>query len=202
MPDREEQVALLRRFRDGDEAAFRILFEGHAGALSERIRRGLPAPLRRRLAVSDVLQEAHLAAFQHRARFEDRGAKSFRNWLMGIVDNKIRNAVRFHVGTARRAMGRETTRSSRPVTAALRLSDDTPSRAAMGAESKARVRAALEKLPPDYRDVLRLARLESMNLKEASEEMGRSHDAVKKLYGRALCQLKKILRKDEESRDD
>jgi hypothetical protein len=68
MPDREEQVALLRRFREGDEAAFRILFEGHAGALSERIRRGLPAPLRRRLAVSDVLQEAHLAAFQHRER--------------------------------------------------------------------------------------------------------------------------------------
>ena len=195
-------MALLRRFRDGDEAAFRLLFESHANALTERIRRSLPAPLRRRLAVSDVLQETHLAAFEHRARFEDRGAKSFRNWLLGIVDNKIRDAVRFHVGTARRAMGRETTRSSRPVTAALRLSDDTPSRAAMGVENKARVRAALEKLPPDYRDVLRLARLEGLNLKQASEQMGRSHDAVKKLYGRALCQLKTILSQNEENRDD
>ena len=45
-------------------------------------------------------------------------------------------------------------------------------------------------LPPDYREVLRLAREEDLSLREVAERMGRSREAIKKLYGRALLRFK------------
>jgi RNA polymerase sigma-70 factor (subfamily 1) len=195
---REEELALLRRFRDGDEAALELLFERHSSALTQRILRSLPAPMRRRMAVSDVIQETHLAAFQSRAAFEDRGAQSFRCWLLGIVDNKVRQAIRHHVGTAQRSMKRELTRSKRPDTAALGPSDPSPSQAAVASETTLQVRDAIAALPEDYGRILRLTRYDGLNLREAAEEMGRSHAAARQLYGRALRRLSEALAASKE----
>ena len=48
---------------------------------------------------------------------------------------------------------------------------------------------ALEQLPPDYREVLRLCREEDASLREVGERMGRSREAAKKLHGRAMVQF-------------
>jgi RNA polymerase sigma-70 factor (subfamily 1) len=199
--DRKEELELLRRFRDGEEDALRLLFERYAHALTGRVRRSLPARVRRRMAVSDVLQEAHIAAFKSRARFTKGGLSAFRNWLLGIVDNKVRETIRFHASTARRAVDREATKSSRPATGALPVSNGSPSRIAIAAETKSQIRDALARLSEDYREVLRLTANEGLNLREASERMGRTYAAVKKLYGRALCRLKETLIELEEKQD-
>ena len=44
----------------------------------------------------------------------------------------------------------------------------------------------------DLPSIRRLAREEHLNLDEAAERMGRSREAVKKLYGRALCRFREI----------
>ena len=44
-------------------------------------------------------------------------------------------------------------------------------------------------LPADYREILRLCREEGLTLREAAERMGRSREAAKKLYGRALVRF-------------
>ena len=49
-------------------------------------------------------------------------------------------------------------------------------------------------LPDDYRNVLRMALEDGLTLKEAARRMGRSHEAVKKLYGRALARLARELK--------
>ena len=48
---------------------------------------------------------------------------------------------------------------------------------------------ALAQLPPDYREVLRLCREGRTSLREVGERMGRSHEAAKKLHGRAMMQF-------------
>ena len=53
---------LLRRFGEGDPEATRELLERSVPLLEGFIRRRLSSRLRRRLSVSDVMQEARLAA--------------------------------------------------------------------------------------------------------------------------------------------
>ena len=64
----------------------------------------------------------------------------------------------------------------------------------MGGELRAQVREALAALPHDYREVLRLAREQRRGLKEVATLMGRSHEATKKLYGRAVRRFREALR--------
>ena len=103
----ESDEDLVRRVRAGDEAAARRLFERHVPALRARARSRLPAALRSRVAESDVIQEAYLAAFVALGDFEDRGDGSFAAWLRAILERRIANEVRDGVGAAKRDARRE-----------------------------------------------------------------------------------------------
>lgn len=190
--DRDEQIELIRRFRAGDEEAFRTLLVRHGGALSARIRRNLPAKVARRVAVSDVLQESCAVAFRRREHLEVRGADAFRNWLLGIVDNKVREAVRSHAQVAARSAHREVSRHDRLDTGLFVGRQGTPSRHAIQREEGELTREAMSRLPDPYRRVLKLTLLQGMTMREAAERMGRSREAVKKLYGRAVVRLKTV----------
>ena len=56
-PSDEELAA---RFRGGDGDALRLLLERHGAAIEARVAVRLPHYLRRRLAVSDILQETRI----------------------------------------------------------------------------------------------------------------------------------------------
>ena len=185
--------ALFESARNGNDDAFRVLVERHAGGLRAYIDHRLPRTLRRKISVADVAQEAHIVALRRALDFEDRGDGSFRKWLNKIAELKVKEAIRKHAGTAKRAAGREISRGKRPDTGQFVDDATTPSQAAIGAETAEQVRQALETLPEDYREVLRLTREECLTLREAAVRMGRSREAAKKLYGRALLRFKKAL---------
>jgi RNA polymerase sigma-70 factor (ECF subfamily) len=179
-------VDLIRRFREGDEDAFRTLFERYGKVLSARIRESLPKRLRRKVAVSDVLQESLLVAFRKKEDFEDRGEAAFRHWLLNIVELRAREAIRRHDGVAKRSAKREVTRGERGPTANVPGKQPSPSQLAIGQELGALAKQALASLPEDYREILRLTREQKLSLAEASERIERSEAATRKLYGRAL----------------
>jgi RNA polymerase sigma-70 factor (ECF subfamily) len=183
---------LIDRFRDGDGEALRLLFERYEDLLQARIRRRLPAHLRRKVSVADVMQETRLVAYQRRADFESRGPEGMRNWLLGIADLKARAAVHRHGGIAKRAAGREVSGHLRPETAQLVGHVPSPSQVAIAAELKELARRAMDALPKDYREVLRLAREEQLPLREVAARMGRTREAVKKLHGRALFRFTEV----------
>jgi len=184
---------LIRRFRDGDEDAFRALVEVHVKALEAGLARRIPGALRRRVAVSDVVQEGLLVAFRRRADFEDRGPDGFRRWLGGIVDLKLHEAIRHHGGASKRSAAREVTRSARAATEHAVGRTPSPSAAAASAETSDHVRAAMASLPEDHRTILTLALIDGLSLGDAAERMGRSREAAKKLYGRAMVGLRAAL---------
>ena len=121
-----EDTDLLARFRQGDAAAFRTLLDRHREALSQRIWQKLPAHLDRKVAVSDILQESMLVAFRRCSELESTALEGFRHWLLTIAENKTREAVRHHVGTAKRSTRREVPRARRAPTRA-RYSMETAS---------------------------------------------------------------------------
>jgi RNA polymerase sigma-70 factor (ECF subfamily) len=177
---------LIERIKGGDEAAFQALFSRYVRVLERFAERRLPGRLRRRVSVADVLQEAQLVALERILDFEARDDASFRNWLMRIVEFKVKQAVRCHQGAARRAMDREVTRGARTATGHLLGHQPSPSQVAIGAEVEELARKAMDALPDHYREVLRLAREERLPLAEVGERMGRSAEAARKLLGRAL----------------
>jgi RNA polymerase sigma-70 factor (ECF subfamily) len=188
-PSDEELVGRALR---GDREAESMLCGRHEAALRARARQRLPRTVRRKVAESDVIQEAYLTALARLDEFEDRGSGSFLAWVQGIVDHKAREAARRHAGTAKRAVAREVTRGARGDTNGFPGPFPPPSQVAMGHEAEALLKRAMTQLPEDYRTVLHLVYEDGRSFDEVAQRMGRSRDAVRVLYGRALARLSQI----------
>jgi len=187
----------IRRIQEGDEAAARALFERYAPALRNQVRRSMPPAMRRKVAESDVIQEAYLAAFLSLGNFEDRGEGAFRSWLARILQHKLHDEVRRYFGTSMRDARREQSVAGQSLPAvAGRDTDPSPSMQAMASEERAALWQAVQDLPADYAEIIRLVHRDGLTLTEAATRMGRKPDAVRKLYGRAVARLTEGLGQD------
>jgi RNA polymerase sigma-70 factor (ECF subfamily) len=192
--ERPSDADLMRGIRRGDETAFRALFERHEASLAKLVRRIVSDGMLRKVSVADILQETRMHAYGGREGY-DPAKGSPAAWLVGIARHRALEAARRHGGAEMRRFQREVTRGNRKDTADFAHPGPSPSEAAVSLETAERVRAAMDALPDDYREVLRLARLEGLSLREVAERMGRSREAVKKLYGRALCRCRQVFLK-------
>jgi RNA polymerase sigma-70 factor, ECF subfamily len=191
----EDQV-LIERFRDGDEAALRSLFERHEARMRGYLSPRLPLSMRRKVSVEDILQEAWLTAYRRISEFEAHHGGAFGAWLEQIVAFKLKEQIRRYRATAKRGAADEVTRGARPDTVLFAGSGPSPSEAAIGEELRVNAVKALDALPEDYRAVIQLVQLEQLTLRQAGEKMGRSREAMKKLYGRALNRLAELMTGD------
>jgi RNA polymerase sigma-70 factor (ECF subfamily) len=192
-PEGLSDPTLVRRVREGDEGALEVLLRRYSEKLRRQIERSLPRGLRRRVSVTDVLQETCIAAIRRLPDFEHRGDGSLEAWLRRIAELKVLAAAQRHGTTAKRAAGREVTRGERPDTAEFVAGGPSPSEGAVASELAERARETMAALKDDYRRVLRLAIEEHLPLPEVAQRMGRSPEAVRKLYGRALARFTRLL---------
>ncbi|MHC4578192.1 MAG: RNA polymerase sigma factor [Planctomycetota bacterium] len=188
MPTGEDlpDEALLARARLGDAEAFERLFRRYIGTLTSYVRRHLPPGIRRKMSIVDILQEVRIVALKGAADFQWRDGASVRNWLLKITNLTVRTKTRDFARTAKRATDREVTRGRRPATAQFQAVGASPSEMAIASELAELAEQAFRELPPDYQRILRLVREEDLALAEAGTRMGRSREAAKKLYARAL----------------
>jgi RNA polymerase sigma-70 factor (ECF subfamily) len=203
-PEREMPVAeeprtpsdqeLIDRLEDGDERAFEALCERYAMDLERRVGAQLPDVLQRKVAVSDVLQDAYMVALRHLAEkgFEEQGDGSFGRWLGRIVDLKVREALRHYLGTQKRTVARERSLESGEVRREP-AHPTSPSQVAMAKELGDAVRIAWRKLSAEHREVLGLIQDEGLTLADAGERIGRTAEATRKLYARALARFTRLL---------
>jgi RNA polymerase sigma-70 factor, ECF subfamily len=185
---------LVRNVREGDESAARELFDRHAGELRARVRRHLPRKLRPKVAESDVVQEAYLAAFLKLGDFEDRGDGSFARWIATIVERKVLDEVRNYAGTSKRDVRREEDVQSGIVRLAGPAGDRSVSADLREAEEREQLSHAMASLPDAQREVMRLVHDERLTVEQAAARMGRSLAAARKLYSRAVLRLSDELR--------
>lgn len=186
LPSDEE---LVRRVRDGDEAAARDLFERHLPALRAKARARLPAALRGKVAESDVIQEAWMAAFLALGDFEDRGDGSFGAWLRRILERKVLDQVRRNLDAGKRDAERQVRLATAAELLTPAIGQPSPSAEVADAEEAQRVCAEIDRLPEDYAELLRLVHRDGLSIADAGTRLGRSADAARKLYGRALARL-------------
>ncbi len=183
MTDLKEQQldsrALVNSAQNGDREAFEKLVLKNGDRIRALVASRLNAHLVLGVDADDVYQETLLRAFQSIKKFAWQGEDSLLRWMGGIAENVILELAR------RRARERTTS-----FEAHLPAQVVTASRATRRAERFERLEDSLEKLSPEHREVILLTRIQGLTFEAVAQKMGRSPDAVKQLFYRALKQLK------------
>jgi RNA polymerase sigma-70 factor (ECF subfamily) len=146
-----------------------------------------------------LVQETFLEAHRHLARFRGSTEAELVCWLRQILATQVAHLVRRYCGSQRRnvllerELALELEKSSQVLDHGLLAKDSSPSQRAQRREQAVLLAEALERLPPDYREVIILRHLEGLSFPQVAQHLGRSVDSVEKLWIRALDRLRRTL---------
>lgn len=160
---------LVARAQQGDKEAFLTLYNRYLGKVYNRVKTRIPPA-----DVEDVTQEIFMAVVRSLKKFKHQSR--FNTWLYTIANRQIADYYR------RRARGG---RDEAPLSLEL-VTFNEPSYEHENLDEQAAVRRALGNVPDHYRDIVLLRFAEGLTFTEIAEEMGKSLEAVKSLYRRAI----------------
>jgi len=186
---------LLRLARRGDGHALGALLDLYRNYLKLLARVQIDRRLGRKVDASDVVQETFLAVHRFFGQFRGQTEAELVAWLRQILAATLAKLVRHYQRTQRRRIALERdvadelNRSAQSMDAGL-IEHSSPSQHASRREQAVLLANALSRLRMEYREVVVLRHLEGLSFAEIANQMGRSVDAVKKLWARALVQLR------------
>ena len=183
---------LLQAIRAGESDALNTLLVQHRDAVRAAVTLRMDHHLRARVDESDIVQEASLIVSQRIADFLVRRPMTFRLWFRQTAIECLLQARRKHVVSDRRAVGREVSIDdhSAIVLAERLLGRPSPSNAALAQERAGQVRAAIEELSEDDRDIILLRSFEGLSNADAATVLDLHPDASSKRFARALLRLR------------
>jgi RNA polymerase sigma-70 factor (ECF subfamily) len=168
---------LMQLVRQGDAAAFDVVYERHATAAFSLAYRMMG----RRGAAEDVVQEAFLSLWRSGARY-DHTRGSVRTWVLGIVHHRAIDALR-------RGIRHESRRASdEGIDERFEAEDRTDLQAARREEA-AQVRTALASLPAEQSRAIELAYFGGFSHSEIADMLQTPVGTVK---GRIRLGLEKL----------
>jgi RNA polymerase sigma-70 factor (ECF subfamily) len=198
-----DPTELVRHARGGNGEALGQLLARYGNYLSLLARVQVGRRLQGKIDAADLVQETFLEAHRHFAGFRGQSEAEVAAWLRQILAGVLSNQLRRYLGTQgrdirlEREIAGELDQSSQALNIALADPGPTPSKVATRRERTVLLADALGRLPDDYRDVIVLRHLEELPFAEVARRMGRSEDAVQKLWVRALARLRKALDVEE-----
>jgi RNA polymerase sigma-70 factor (ECF subfamily) len=183
--------------RAGSREALGQALEVCRGYLLSVANEGLDRDLRAKGGASDLVQETFLEAQRDFSRFQGSSEQELLAWLRLLLLHNVANFTRRYRGTDKRRVDREVamdgTESDAGPIARLATDTPSPSRQAMAHEQAEKVQQALERLPEDYRQVIVLRNQERRSFEEIGPLMGRSAEATRRLWSRAVERLQREL---------
>lgn len=170
---------LMARAQEGDRESYRVLLESVAPYIRSLASRCFAQPADAEDAVQDVLLTLHLVRHAYDPR------RPFGPWLVAIANRRIIDRLR-----------RETRRRAHEVVLAAdhETFADPKTNLSGSAADEVALAQAIEQLPPDQRQTIRMLKLNEMSLKEAAAASGRSIPALKVATHRAVKSLRRILK--------
>jgi RNA polymerase sigma-70 factor (ECF subfamily) len=199
MPGSEEKPEqLLTAARAGNGPARGRLLELYRNYLRLIARSLVDGALQARLDPSDLVQETFLKAHREFNQFTGATEPELVAWLRQILVRNLADQAKYHHRMGRnlgrqRSLEAALNRSSAAVQRALAAPLTSPSARLEQRERAVLLADALERLPPDYREVFVLRSLEHVPVEQIAARMGRSANAVYKLWFRAMAALKQEL---------
>jgi RNA polymerase sigma-70 factor (ECF subfamily) len=184
-----EDAALLARIRAGDEDACATLVRRHGGRMFAVARR----LLRSEDDSADAVQDAFLSAFRSLGEFA--GGAALGTWLHRIVVNACLSKLRARTRRPEVPIDEflppfdETAHHDRPV----RSWQEQALTRLTRAETRAQVRACIDRLPESYREVLLLRDIDEFDTDQTAQLLGVTPGAVKTRLHRARQALRTLL---------
>src|ERR1051325_4317586 len=178
-------TAVLRQALAGSDEALERLYARYGPRLLAFIRLKMGRGLRARLESRDILQAAFLKSFEHLDDFEGSDARSLLGWLMRIAEHEIRDRADFH-HRQQRDVHREEDVAGRDDLAAR--SRSVLSRMILDEQAE-RFDEALASLSDAHRQVILLRTFEELTFPQIARVLGKSEDASRMLFARAMTAL-------------
>lgn len=192
LPTASQIAPLLERARGGSTEAIGTLLEAARSYLLLQAEQHLPLALRAKVGPSDIVQETAIDAHRDFLRFRGTTQEELYAWLRTILQNNVRDTVRRFEIAQKRAVAREASLSiivDRRGISVLPTGNNTPDYSAIRREDAALLVGVLTRVPDDYQTVLRLRYWEGLTFSQIAERIGRSEEAARKLWYRALARL-------------
>jgi RNA polymerase sigma-70 factor (ECF subfamily) len=192
----QQWESCLAAARAGSADAIGKLLDGFRPYLWIIAQGELDPRLRAKLNGSDLVQESLLNAYRAFDRFEGDSPEALQAWLRQILRRVLDNQRRQYDAECREAereVSLEAADSRLRFRTALPDPGETPSQRAMSAEQRQALDRAFELLPPHYREVIRLRSEERQPFEEIARRLGRTPDAARMMWGRAIRKLQALL---------
>lgn len=169
-----------RRSVPGAADAF---YERCARKLLPLIRLRMGRSLRSEIDSRDVLQSVLVKAVPRLDQVDD--PRAVMAWLARIAENEIRDQVDYRQRQMRDAARRAPIEDAADVPAPIRQALSQ----AIADEQLARVEDALESMSPAEREIIVLRKLEELPFAEIGRRLGKSEDACRMAFARAMAAL-------------
>jgi RNA polymerase sigma-70 factor, ECF subfamily len=162
------------------------------------INRQLGARLKQKVEAEDILQETTIDAVRRTAEFEQLQREPF-GWLCQIAEHRLIDAHRRFFQSQKRAGEREVSiDADRPGDGGrfadlLAASMTTPSQAFSRNQKEFQLQIALQDLPEETREVLRLRYVDGLQTKDIAERLGKTDGAIRVLLTRSVQKLQEKL---------
>jgi RNA polymerase sigma-70 factor (ECF subfamily) len=189
--------ALIAAARRLEPQALSTLLESYRNYLRLLARTGIDASLRGKADPSDLVQETLLKASQNIASFRGQTEAELAGWLRQILSQNLVDLVRRH-GGLRGALREQSLndlldRSSIALEAVVARQSGSLAAFPFGRDPGVLLAEAMSELPPDYREVITLRNLEHLDWQQVGARLGRTPDAARMLWVRALKRLRPLI---------
>jgi RNA polymerase sigma-70 factor (ECF subfamily) len=188
----------IEEARNGSGEALGRLFEWCRHYLLLVANRELPANIQGKLGTSDLVQETFLKAHDHFAHFRGHTEGEMLAWLAQILRNTLASVKRSYLDTDKRQAGLEVSLDAGDDPRAgladgIEDPSPSPSGHALERETEEEVARLLSQLPELSRQVIQWRNWEERSFEEIGRLTGRSAEAARQLWRRAIEQLETLL---------
>ena len=196
---------LLEAARAGDDHALGQICQQFREHLLLTADDGLGDDLRAKLGASDVVQQSMLEVHNDFGRFAGKSEQEFRRWITRLVERNLIDAARQFRQTQRRDISRErpigpNSSGHARVEQSLTSREGTASRIVSRQEEDRELAEAIKRLSPRQRQVVELRHRQGFSFNQIADQLDTSESAARKLWSRAVEQLRHHLTSKHEQR--
>ena len=178
--------ALIRQYRAGDRSAMSRLIERH----SNRVRNYIRMMVKDASLTEDIFQDTFIKAVRviDEGRYCDNG--KFLSWVLRIAHNQVID----HFRNQRQSKTVSEADKGYDVLGTLRFAEPTIEDTLVSEQTERDIRALVEQLPDEQREVVRLRYFAGLSFKEIADQTGVSINTALGRMRYALINLRKLIK--------
>ncbi len=199
MSTTDRDTALLERIRANDPAAMAEFLDARRPQLLAFIHKNLSDAMRRKVDPEDLAQDVHMECVRALPSVTIGDRDPF-NWACQVAERKIIDAHRHYFGAQKRDAARELPLGTpggetgqAGLINMLVASMTSPSQAFSRNQKEFRLLQAIQTLPSEHQQALRMRYVENLPSKEIAEKLNKSDVSVRVMLSRSLNKLREIL---------